>query len=89
MMDSQAVAIGIEHAHSAGKSRGKNQGAVIVGTGCLVLGIGLVFFLNQKAKTEKENAVYHAESKAFSHGVGVAREEIAHAQMQASKALIV
>ena len=88
-MDAQAVAVGIEHAHSAGKSRGKTQGAVIVGVGCLVLGIGLVFFLNHKAKTEKENAVYYATNDAFSHGVKTAHNQIAEAQKQNASKFIV
>jgi hypothetical protein len=88
-MDSQAVAVGIQHAHAAGKSRGFGQGAVILGTVGILAVIGAIAFLNQKADADKKDAIYQAENRSFSSGVDIGKKEALDAQRQVSRVVSV
>jgi hypothetical protein len=84
-MDSRAVALGVQHAHAAGESRGFGQGAVIYGGLGLLILVGVVIFLTEKNDVDQKNAVYEAENRSFSHGVDAAHKEIFRTKLQKSK----
>ncbi len=92
MTSADVVKVAVQAAHVDGVKKGVSKVAGVSVFGILlvfVAAVGAIAFLNHKSSTDKQNAVYHAEFKAFSHGVDVAREEFTKANVQASKAMIV
>lgn len=92
MTSTDVAKVAVQAAHVDGMKKGvsKVTGVSVFGVSVVVLAaVGAIAFFNYKAGIDREDAVYDAENKAFSHGVDVTNAEIARVQAQKSRVVVI